>query len=103
MNEVNTLKACSEASGSDLKTEDINLADFHKWIPIKRAHSISHKRNRMFQPQNLITLTNSFEVLGNLDETSEMATSNFQKAPNTSCVQIKNPRTLKEHSCYPTG
>ena len=41
VNEVNTLKACSEANESDLKTEDINPADFHNWIPIKRAHSIS--------------------------------------------------------------
>jgi hypothetical protein len=103
VNEVNTLIVCSKASGSDLKTDDTNPADVHKWIPVKRAHSFSHKRNLMIQPKNRTTLTNRFKVLGNLDEASEMATSNLPKAPNTSCVQMQKPRTSKKHSVILLG
>ena len=74
-----------------------------QWAKGDPGGLISHKRNRMFQPQNLITLTNSFEVLGNLDEASEKATSNLQKAPNTSCAQKEKPRTSKEHSVILLG
>jgi hypothetical protein len=95
VNEVNTLKACSEASGSNLKTDDTNPADFHKWIPVKRAHSFSHKPNLTIQPKNLITLTNSFEVLGNLDEASEKATSNLPKAPKPRVFRCKNRASLR--------
>jgi hypothetical protein len=68
VNDVNTLKACSGASVSDHKSEDTKPDDLHKWIPVKQAHSNSLKRNSMIQSKNRITLSNSFEVLGNLDD-----------------------------------
>jgi len=39
-----------------------------KWIPVKHTHSNSKRRTPMVQPRNLITLTNSFGVLGDLDD-----------------------------------
>jgi hypothetical protein len=103
VNEVNTLKACSGARLSDRKTEDTKPDDFHKWILVKQAHSNSQKRNPTIQSKNLITLTNSFEVLGNLDDASEKATPNLTMAPKTSCVQKQRQHTSKKHSVILMG
>jgi len=62
VNEVTTLKACSGTSVSDCMTEDTNTTGSHEWIPAKRKHLNSQKRDFMKQPKNFISLTNSFET-----------------------------------------
>jgi len=110
--EVNALKAASEASAIsyqsgynalDCRTETTNPAGSHKWIPVKSVHSNTVRRNLGKQSGNLITLTNSFEVLGNLYDSSDKATTNLQKAPKTSRVQKKRPNTSKKHSVILMG
>ena len=48
-------------------------------------------------------MTNSFEVLGNLYDSSDKATTNLQKAPKTSRVQKKRSNTSKKHSVILMG
>ena len=48
-------------------------------------------------------MTNSFEVLGNLYDSSDKATTNLQKAPKISRVQKKRPNTSKKHSVILMG
>ena len=110
--EVNTLNASSgdseisyksEYKALDCRTEVTNPTGSHKWIPVKSVHPNSVRRNLTKQSTNLITLTNSFEVLGNLYESPNKATTNLPKAPKSLCVRKKRPNTPKKHSVILMG
>jgi len=103
VNEVNNLKACSGANVLDSMTEDTNPTGLQKWILIKHTHSNSKKCTPTVQPRNLITLTNSFGVLGDLDDAPEKATSNLKMAPITTCVRNQRPCTSVNHSVIVMG
>ena len=78
-------------------------ASTSRWISIKSSRPNITKSNCAQQTSNLITLSNSFEVLGNLQDSSNKTTNNTTKVHNTLCTQIKRPVTLKKHSVLIVG
>jgi hypothetical protein len=70
----------------DLSTKGKNAVVDNNWIPVKSGLSNTIKCKYMQQSTNLITLTNRFEVLGNLYDSSDKDSINIPKAHKTSCV-----------------
>ena len=52
---------------------------------------------------NLITLSDSFAVLGNLYESHDKATTNILKVHKSMCTQRNRPKTPKKHSVLLMG
>jgi hypothetical protein len=110
--EVNFIKASTGASmsnyqrkynGANFRSDEKNVAGANKWIPVTGIHSNTVRRKHTQQSNNLITLSNSFEVLGNLHDSSEKATTNIPKVHNTLRVQSKRPNTSKKQSVLLVG
>jgi hypothetical protein len=110
--EVNFTKASTGASTNSYQrkynctgfsSDESNGAGTNKWIPVKSRHSNTIRHNYTQQSSNLITLSNSFEVLGNLHDPSDKATINIPKVRNTSRVQRKRPNISKKHSILLVG
>jgi len=77
--EINFAKASTGASTSGYQckyndtgfsSDESNRAGMNNWIPVKNSHSDNRHKSTQ-QSNNLITLSNSFAVLGNLCESSD--------------------------------
>ena len=51
---------------TDFSSDESNRAGINNWIPVKNNHSDNNRHKSTQQSNNLITLSNSFAVLGNV-------------------------------------
>ena len=70
-------------NGADYSSDVSSGASTSRWISIKSSRPNITKSNCAQQTSNLITLSNSFEVLGNLQDLSNKTTTNTTKVHNT--------------------
>ena len=90
-------------NAADYSSDVSSGASTSRWISIKSSHPNITKSNCTQQTSNLITLSNSFEVLGNLQDSSNKTTTNTTKVHNTLRMQRKRPVTLTKHSVLIVG
>jgi len=83
--------------------DENNGAGTNKWIPIKNSHSDNIRRKNTQQLSNLITLSNSFAVLGNLYVSPDNATINIPNVHKALRAQTNRPETPKKHSVLLVG
>jgi hypothetical protein len=95
-----TVKHCIEHFGL---SHESNRAGINNWSLVKNSHSGNIRHKHMQQSNNLITLSNSFEVLGNLYESSDKAVTNIPKANKALRVQRNRPITPKKYSVLLVG
>jgi len=81
-----TVKHCIEHGGLSYES---NGAGNNKWIPVKYSHSGNIRRKYTQQLNDLITPSNSVEVLGNIYESSDKAATNILKAHKASVCAEK--------------
>ena len=110
--EINFTKASTGASknmyhckydDSDFSSNESNGPGTNNWIPVKNGHSDNIRHKNTQQLNNLITLSNSSVVLGNLYESSDKATTNIPKVHKALRVQRNIPKTPKKHSVLLVG
>jgi len=81
-----------------LATMKSNWAGINNWIPVHNSHSDNNRHKNTQQSNNLITLSNSFAVLGNICESSDKATTNISKVWKALHVQRNRPKSPKKYS-----
>ena len=89
--------------GADFSSYESNGAGTNKWIPVKNSLSDNIRCKNMQQPNNLITLSCSFAVLGSLRESSDEATTNIPRVHKALHAQRNRPKTPKKHSVLLVG
>lgn len=77
---------------ADFSSHESNRAGINNWIPVKNIHSYNNRHKNTQQSNSLITLSNSFAVLGNLCESSDKATTNILKVHKAFHVQRNRPK-----------
>jgi hypothetical protein len=90
----NNQRKCNSANFS---SDEKNEAGANKWIPVKGIHSNTVRRKHTQQSNNLITLSNSFEALGNLHDSFEKSPPTFQRCI-TLCVCRGKDQTLQRNT-----
>jgi hypothetical protein len=95
---ASTNRSQSYYNDADFSSNESSGAGINNWISVKNSHSDTIRHKNTQQSNNLSTLSNTFEVRGNLCESPDKATTNIPKVHKTLCVQRKRPNTSKKHS-----
>lgn len=105
--EINFAKASTRASSNryqckyddaDFSSVEHNTAGINNWIPVNNSHSDNNRHKNTQQSNNLITLSNSFAVLGNICESCDKVTTNISKVHKALHVWRNRPKSPKKYS-----